>query len=90
VSRKIKRMAKVSRRRSRLTQVTKRPSPAKPVQSDIIDALISASASALNLPLDPAWHAGIKFNLQVILRHAAIVDELPLPDYTAPGPIFYA
>jgi Protein of unknown function (DUF4089) len=89
VSQKNKRTArfKASRRRS---HTTKNQSPAKPVGADIIDALINASASALNLPLDPSWHAAIKFNLQLILRHASVVDEFPLPDYLAPGPIFHA
>jgi len=55
-----------------------------------IDALVAASAKALGLALDPSWLAGVKFNLQLILRHAALVDEFPLPDDIEPGPVFHA
>ena len=48
------------------------------------------SAQALGLTLDPSWQAGVKFNLQLILRHAALVDEFPLPDDAEPAPIFHA
>jgi Protein of unknown function (DUF4089) len=60
----------------------------KPV--DAIDSLVTAGAEALGLDLDPAWHAGIKFNLQLILSHAALVEEFPLPDDAEPAPVFYA
>jgi len=40
--------------------------------------------------LDPAWREGITFNLRLILRHAKLVDEFPLPDHTEPAPVFYA
>ena len=49
-----------------------------------------ASAQALGLTLDPAWQAGVKFNLQLILRHAALVDEFALPDDAEPAPVFHA
>jgi hypothetical protein len=39
-----------------------------------IDAFVAASAQALGLALDPAWHKSIAFNLRLILRHAALVD----------------
>jgi Protein of unknown function (DUF4089) len=57
---------------------------------DTIDALVEAGAKALGLPLDPAWHASVKFNLQLILRHAALVEEFSLPDDAEPAPIFHA
>jgi hypothetical protein len=63
-------------------------SPATP--SDAIDALVAASAQALRLPLDPAWHGGVKFNLQLILRMAALFDDFALPDDTEPAPVFHA
>jgi hypothetical protein len=68
----------------------KRRGTAKARQPDVFDSLLSASAQALNLPIDPAWHGGVKFNLQLILRLAALVDEFPLPDDTEPGPVFHA
>ncbi len=64
------------------------PAAAKP--SDIIDALMMASAEALSLPIKPAWRAGVKFNLKLILSHAALVDEFPLADDTEPAPVFHA
>jgi len=57
---------------------------------DAIDSLVVASAQALRLTLDPSWEAGIKFNLQLILRHAALVDEFSLTDDAEPAAIFHA
>jgi hypothetical protein len=62
--------------------------PAKP--ADAVDTLVVAGAQALKLPLDPAWHSGVKFNLHLILRLAALVDEFPLPDDAEPAPVFHA
>jgi hypothetical protein len=53
-------------------------------------AMVAAIAPALGLKLDSAWEAGVIFNLQLLLRHAALVDEFPLPDDAEPAPIFYA
>ena len=52
---------------------------------DAIDALVTASAQALALPIDPAWHGGVLFNLQLLLTMAARVDEFPLPDDAEPA-----
>ena len=72
----------------------KRPRPARAAAKmrpeNSIDAFVAASAQALGLTLDPAWHAGVKFNLQLIFRHAALVDEFPLPDHAEPAQIFHA
>ena len=57
---------------------------------DALDALVEAGAKALGLPLDPAWHASVKFNLQLVLRHAALVEEFPLPDDAEPAPVYHA
>ncbi|HEY1982666.1 MAG TPA: DUF4089 domain-containing protein [Xanthobacteraceae bacterium] len=56
----------------------------------MLDALITASAHELKLPLELAWRPGVKFNLNLILRIAALVDEFPLPDDAEPGPVFHA
>jgi hypothetical protein len=61
-----------------------------PQQHDPAGEMVAASAAALGLKLDPAWEANIKFNLQLLLRHAALVDEFPLPDDAEPAPIFRA
>ncbi len=55
-----------------------------------IDAFVAASAQALGLALNPAWHKSIAFNLRLILRHAALVDEFALPDDAEPAPVFHA
>ena len=65
-------------------------SPAKTRPENSIDAFVVASAQALGLTLDPAWHKSIAFNLRLILRHAALVDEFALPDDAEPAPVFHA
>ena len=55
-----------------------------------LDALIDASAAALELPIEPEWKPGIKANLQATLRVAAMVAELELPDEAEPAPVFEA
>ncbi len=60
------------------------------LKPDAMDTSVAASAQALGLTLDPSWEAGVQFNLQLILRHAALVDEFPLPDDAEPAPIFHA
>ena len=64
--------------------------PAAAKRGDAIDGLVAASAKALGLAIDPAWYDGVKFNLQLILRLGAMVEEFPLPDDTEPGPVFHA
>ena len=58
--------------------------------ADAIDGLVAASAQALGLNIEPAWHGGVKFNLQLILRIGALVDQFPLPDDAEPAPVFHA
>ncbi len=55
-----------------------------------LDDFIATAAATLDLPLDPAWQASIKANLEVTLRHAATVAEFPLPDEAEPAPVFRA
>ena len=55
-----------------------------------LDDFIAAAAAAFDLPLDPAWKASVKANLDVTLRHAATVAEFPLPDEAEPAPVFKA
>ncbi len=68
---------------------TVRKSPPPP-KRDAIASLVVANAQTLGLTLDPSWEASVKFNLQLILRHAALVDEFPLPDDAEPAEIFHA
>ena len=55
-----------------------------------LDTFITTSAQALGLTIDPAWHAAIRFNLELILAHAKLVDEFPLDDEIEPAPVFRA
>jgi 1-carboxybiuret hydrolase subunit AtzG-like len=64
--------------------------PDKTPRHDAIDAMITANAQALGLTLDPAWQASVKLNMQLVLRHAALVEEFPLPDDAEPAPVFHA
>ena len=57
---------------------------------DQLDEFIAAAARALEIPLDPEWKPAVKSNLDVTLKHAAVVAEFDLPDDVEPAPIFKA
>ena len=57
---------------------------------DDLDTYISSAAVALGIPLDPAWKASIRANLDVTFRFAAQVAEKELPDDAEPAPVFTA
>jgi hypothetical protein len=76
--------------RAKKPDVRKRGGPATAKPADATGALVAASGQALGLPLDPAWLEAVAFNLRLILRHAALVDEFPLPDEAEPAPVFRA
>jgi hypothetical protein len=61
---------------------------AKP--DEAIDQFIEAAVRALLLPIEPEWKAAIRANLEMTLKHAALVDEFPLPDEAEPAPVFRA
>jgi hypothetical protein len=63
---------------------------ANPMSAENLDALITASARTLDLPVDPAWRPAIRFNLEVTFRFAALVAAFPLPDDAEPAPVFRA
>jgi hypothetical protein len=58
--------------------------------NDFLDDLLTASAHTLGLAIDPAWHESVKFNLQLVLDHAARVEAFSLPDEAEPAPVFHA
>ena len=58
--------------------------------ADPLDDMVEAGAHALGIPLAPEWKAEVKTQMQVILRHAALVAEFPLPDELEPAPVFKA
>lgn len=55
-----------------------------------LDAYIDAASRALALPVDEAWKPAVRFNLQVTLRLARMVDDFALPDETEPASVFAA
>jgi hypothetical protein len=57
---------------------------------DPLDELITATAEALALPIDPAWRPAVRAHLEVTSRLARLVEELELPDDAEPAPIFRA
>jgi Protein of unknown function (DUF4089) len=79
---------------SRKTKSARRARPpARPLRSrnpDELSALAAAGVKALALPIEPAWHAGITFNLQLLFKHAALIDGFALPDESEPAPVFRA
>ncbi len=77
-------------RKPKKAQKTKPPARRRAAKPDAIDTLTAASAAVLALPIDPAWRANVKFHLQLILAHAARVDEFPLPDEIEAAPVFHA
>jgi Protein of unknown function (DUF4089) len=86
MKRKADRKAKSARvRRPRSVRAAAKTRP-----ENSTDAFVAASAQALGLALDPAWHDSIAYNLRLILRHAALVDEFALPNDTEPAPVFHA
>ncbi len=64
--------------------------PAAAKRSDVIETLVAANAQSLGLRIDPAWRASVKRNLQLILTHAALVDQFSLPDEIEQAPVFRA
>jgi hypothetical protein len=78
------------RQRRAAAKTKAKKSPAQAGTTDAIAALVDASAQALALPIEPAWREGVRFNLQLILTHAARVAEFPLPDDSEPAPVFRA
>jgi Protein of unknown function (DUF4089) len=85
---KTKRGGKIKAARAKKPAKGQRPPAAK--AADAIDSFVRASAQALGLDIEPAWYGGVKFNLQLILRFGALVDEFPLPDDAEPAPVFHA
>lgn len=57
---------------------------------DKLDDFITASAAALDLPLEESWRPAVKANLEVTLKLANLVAAFPLPDEAEPAPIYKA
>ena len=64
--------------------------PPRAKKADAVETLVTAAGQALALPVDPSWRAGVTFNLQLLLKHAALIGDFPLPDDAEPAPVFRA
>ena len=40
--------------------------------------------------IEPEWKAAVRANLEATLKHAALIDQFPLPDEAEPAPVFRA
>lgn len=58
--------------------------------ADSLDDLIASATAALNLPVQAEWIPAVKSNLEVTLKHAALVESFPLPDAAEPAPVYKA
>jgi phage protein D len=90
MKRKVVRKPKPARAKKARKLPSKSRAPVKATPADTAEAAVAASAQALGISLDTAWRDGVTFNLRLILRHAALVDEFPLPDDAEPAPVFHA
>jgi hypothetical protein len=59
-------------------------------RQDSVDNLMTASAAALGLTIERSWRDSVKFNLRLVLDHAARVETFSLPDDAEPGAVFHA
>ena len=82
------RMAKTARAKTTRAKTTR--FKRKPAGRDQLDTFVDAAARALDLPLEPAWRAAVKSNLDVTLRLATLFADFPLPDDAEPAPVFVA
>jgi hypothetical protein len=57
---------------------------------DPLDDFIMASARTLAIPMKKDWLPAVRANLEVTLKHAAVVAEFEMPDDAEPAPIFAA
>jgi hypothetical protein len=90
MKRKASRKSKPARTKRPVKLSRKKTTVAKPPKADNVAALVAANAEVLGLDIKPAWRAGVTFNLGLIMRHAAVVDEFALPDEAEPAPVYRA
>jgi hypothetical protein len=61
-----------------------------PISDDDLDAMASAGARLLGIPLAPEWRAAVRANLRVSLTLGALVAGFELPDEAEPASVFSA
>jgi Protein of unknown function (DUF4089) len=67
--------------------------PARPLRTkrpDAFGVVGTAASQLLSLPIESSWRAGVTFNLRLLFKHAARIDEFSLPDDIEPAPVFRA
>jgi hypothetical protein len=65
--------------------------PGDEVQGDAaLGAYIASTAVLLGLPIEPAWHGPILFNLKTIAAAARLLESFPLADAAEPAPVYEA
>ncbi|MGB6348838.1 MAG: DUF4089 domain-containing protein [Pseudolabrys sp.] len=57
---------------------------------DPLDDFINASARILGLPMRTDWLPAVRVNLEVTLKHAALVAGFEMSDDAEPAPTFTA
>ena len=55
-----------------------------------LDAFMDASAVVLGLTIAPEWRDGVRANLAVTFRMAAMLEDFALPDEAEPAAVFSA
>ena len=53
-----------------------------------VEAAVDRLAAVVNLPIDPAYRAGVVETFAGLMRAAALVLEFPLPDTVEPPSVF--
>jgi hypothetical protein len=83
----------MKRRSRKLKAARKRGAPARRKavkRREPLDDFIAAGSIALGLKIDRAWLPVVRRDLQVTLRHGALVSGFALPDDAEPAPVFKA
>jgi hypothetical protein len=91
---RMKRRSKIGKAKVRKATTARgarvRARPLRAEKPDPIATLAASSAQILAIPLDPAWHDGVRRNLHLLFTHAALFDAFSLPDESEPAPVFRA
>jgi hypothetical protein len=90
MKRKSSRKLKPARAKHGVGLSRKKSTVAKPARANNIATLVEANARALNLNIKPGWRPGVVFNLGLIMRHAALIDEFTLSDEAEMAPVYRA
>jgi Protein of unknown function (DUF4089) len=79
-----------SRRAKSARRASKPARPLRTKRPDAFATVATAASQLLALPIETSWHSGVTFNLQLLFKHAALIDEFSLPDDIEPAAVFRA